>query len=35
MEFNALIPELTVADIERTKVFYIGILGFRLKYERR
>lgn len=34
MKFNSLIPELTVADIERTKDFYINVLGFRLEYER-
>ena len=34
MKFNALIPELTVEDIERTKDFYIGILQFKIEYER-
>ena len=34
MKFNSLIPELTVADIERTKEFYINILGFHMEYER-
>lgn len=34
MEFNSLIPELTVSDIEKTKEFYIGILGFKIVYER-
>ena len=34
MQFNSLIPELTVDDIERTKDFYINKLGFRLEYER-
>ena len=34
MKFNALIPELTVDDIGRTKDFYINTLGFRLEYER-
>ena len=34
MEFNSLIPELTVTDIERTKAFYVGILQFKLEYER-
>lgn len=34
MEFNRLIPELTVMDIERTKKFYIDFLGFKLEYER-
>lgn len=34
MKFNSLLPELTVSDIEKTKAFYIGILGFTLEYER-
>ncbi len=34
MNFNSLIPELTVADIERTKEFYVGILHFKIDYER-
>ena len=34
MKFNAIIPELTVEDIERTKDFYIGILNFKIEYER-
>lgn len=34
MKFNALIPELSVKDIERSKWFYIEILGFQLEYER-
>ncbi|MBE6072009.1 MAG: VOC family protein [Clostridium butyricum] len=34
MKFNALIPELSVTNIERTKKFYISLLGFKLEYER-
>lgn len=34
MKFNSVIPELTVEDIERTKDFYIGILQFKIEYER-
>ena len=34
MEFNSLIPELTVTDIERTKAFYVGMLQFKIEYER-
>lgn len=34
MEFNRLIPELMVTNIEKTKQFYIELLGFRLEYER-
>ena len=35
MKFNSLIPELTVQNIERTKAFYIDLLGFKLEYERK
>ena len=31
MKFNALIPELSVRDIERSKWFYVEILGFQLE----
>lgn len=34
MEFNKLIPELSVSDIEKSKNFYVNILGFVLEYER-
>ncbi|ABR34850.1 bleomycin resistance protein [Clostridium beijerinckii] len=34
MKFNALIPELSVTNIEYTKQFYISVLGFKLEYER-
>lgn len=34
MKFNAIIPELSVSDIETSKNFYINILGFKLEYER-
>lgn len=34
MEFNGLIPELSVSDIEKSKNFYIDILEFHLEYER-
>ena len=33
MEFNALIPELSVTDINKSKAFYLS-LGFEIKYER-
>ena len=33
MEFNALIPELSVTDINKSKEFYLS-LGFEIKYER-
>ena len=35
MEFNKLIPELSVSDIEKSKHFYINILGFKLEYARK
>jgi catechol 2,3-dioxygenase-like lactoylglutathione lyase family enzyme len=34
MKFNALIPELSVSDINISLNFYIDILGFHLEYER-
>lgn len=34
VQFNALIPELTVSDIAVSKAFYLGLLGFTLEYER-
>lgn len=34
MKFNKLIPELTVSDIGKSKVFYTEVLGFKVEYER-
>jgi len=34
MKFNGLVPELSVSDINKSKNFYIDILGFHLEYER-
>lgn len=34
MKFNRLIPELSVSNIEKSKNFYMNILGFKLEYER-
>lgn len=34
MKFNKLIPELTVSNINKSKEFYIEVLGFKLEYER-
>lgn len=34
MKFNGLVPELSVSDINKSKNFYINILGFHLEYER-
>lgn len=33
-QFNAMIPELSVFDIEQTKDFYLTTLEFRLEYQR-
>lgn len=34
MQFNKLVPELSVTDIEKSKDFYINVLHFKLEYER-
>ncbi|MGL4372417.1 MAG: bleomycin resistance protein [Turicibacter sp.] len=34
MKFNALIPELSVSNLQQSKDFYLNILGFKLEYER-
>ena len=34
MHFNALIPELAVTDIAVSLDFYVGLLGFRVEYDR-
>lgn len=34
MEFNSLIPELSVSDLEKSRKFYEDI-GFKLVYERK
>ena len=33
MQFNSLIPELSVTDINKSRDFYLS-LGFEIKYER-
>lgn len=35
MNFNRLIPELTVSNIEVSKKFYVDLIGFQLEYERK
>jgi catechol 2,3-dioxygenase-like lactoylglutathione lyase family enzyme len=35
MQFNKLIPELSVSDLNKSLDFYIGILGFKIEYERK
>ena len=32
--FLPLIPELSVFDLEESKAFYLGVLGFCVEYER-
>ena len=34
MQFNALYPELIVANIERSTHFYTSALGFKIEYSR-
>lgn len=34
-KLNALIPELSVSDINKSLYFYLNILLFKLEYERK
>ncbi len=34
MNFNKLIPELSVTDINKTHEFYVDVLSFKICYER-
>jgi len=34
MRPNGLVPELYVKDINKTRQFYVGVLGFEVLYER-
>ena len=34
MNFNKLIPELSVSDINKTREFYVDVLGFNICFER-
>ncbi|MDG9423981.1 glyoxalase [Streptococcus pneumoniae] len=34
MDYNAVIPELLVSNIEQSRSFYCGLLGFRIEYQR-
>jgi len=34
MKYNAVIPELTVSDLESSKFFYLDVIGFKLDYKR-
>lgn len=35
VKFNALIPELSVSDINKSLHFYLNILSFKIEYERK
>ena len=35
MKFNALIPELSVSNIQNSLNFYVNVLGFKIEYERK
>ena len=34
MQFNALVPELSVSNLPRSRAFYVDTLGFKIEYER-
>ncbi len=34
MEFNKLLPELSVSDLKKSLDFYVGVLGFKVEYDR-
>ncbi|HIH19462.1 TPA: VOC family protein [Candidatus Micrarchaeota archaeon] len=34
MKFNKLIPELCVSDLKKSLHFYVGVLEFKLEYQR-
>ncbi|TPW32428.1 VOC family protein [Martelella alba] len=34
MRFNALIPELSVRDLQQSLAFYVGLIGFSVRYDR-
>ncbi len=34
MEFNALVPELSVSNFEKSLAFYVETLGFHVEYSR-
>jgi predicted enzyme related to lactoylglutathione lyase len=35
MNFNKLLPEISVSDISNTLDFYVRIIGFKIEYERK
>lgn len=34
MQFNKLVPELSVTNLEKSKEFYVSVLKFKIEYER-
>jgi catechol 2,3-dioxygenase-like lactoylglutathione lyase family enzyme len=34
MNWNPLVPELTVSNFEKSKRFYVDLIGFEIKYQR-
>jgi catechol 2,3-dioxygenase-like lactoylglutathione lyase family enzyme len=34
MQFNALVPELSVSNLTHSRTFYVDTLGFKVEYER-
>ena len=34
MNYNAVIPEFVVSDLEQSRSFYCDLLGFRIEYQR-
>jgi catechol 2,3-dioxygenase-like lactoylglutathione lyase family enzyme len=34
MRYNHLIPELSVSDFNKSKKFYVNVLGFKVEYDR-
>ena len=34
MDYNAVIPEFLVSNIEQSRSFYCDLLGFRIEYDR-
>ena len=34
MDYQAVIPEFVVSDLEKSRHFYCDLLGFRIEYQR-
>jgi catechol 2,3-dioxygenase-like lactoylglutathione lyase family enzyme len=35
MKFNKLVPELAVADIKKSLLFYLKVIGFKIEFQRK